>query len=103
VIEFVEQPEFARDRPAILDESELLELQLWLAEHPDAGDLIQDSGGCRKIRWAASGRGKRGGARVVHFHRATESLIILMRIYPKNAKTDLSRAEIAALKRIVKS
>ncbi|MGH8021588.1 MAG: type II toxin-antitoxin system RelE/ParE family toxin [Opitutaceae bacterium] len=103
MIAFVEQPEFTKARPDILDETELLELQLWLAEHPESGDIIRNSGGCRKARWSASGRGKRGGARVIHFYHATESLIVLLRIYAKNAKSDLTPKEIQALKQAVKS
>jgi len=103
MITFIEQDEFSKARPAILDESELLELQLWLGEHPESGDVIRRSGGCRKLRWAASGRGKRGGARVIHFFRASESTILLLRIYPKKAKKDLTPKEIQILKQIVKS
>ncbi len=64
---FVELESFARAREALLDDTEFTRLQFHLMAEPGAGDVIPGSGGCRKLRWAASGRGKRGGARVFFF------------------------------------
>ena len=43
--------------------------------HPEAGDVIPASGGCRKVRWTRSGKGKRGGVRVIYFNRISEGTI----------------------------
>ena len=52
--------------------------------HPDAGDVIKHSGGCRKIRWWRPGMGKRGGVRVIHYNRLADGVIYLLLIYGKN-------------------
>lgn len=58
---FVETPVFAKRIQQCMDDDEYVELQKHLAERPDAGNIIKGSGGIRKLRWAGSGRGKRGG------------------------------------------
>ena len=60
---FTESPIFSRELPGILSEEEYFGLQELLMEQPDKGDLIPESKGLRKIRVAAGGKGKRGGAR----------------------------------------
>ncbi len=65
-MEFIETPLFEKSKEGIFDEDELQIFQLERLEHHDAGDLIQKGKGLRKIRWSASGRGKRGGARVIY-------------------------------------
>lgn len=95
---FIEHPEFIKEAAALFTEDDLLALQLWLAQHPDDGDMIPQSGGCRKIRWAAKNKGKRGGARVIYFHRISASQIELLNVYPKNEKANLTAAETKALK-----
>jgi hypothetical protein len=66
--------------------AELDEFRVWIAHNPQAGDVVQASGGLRKVRWAASGRGKRGGARVIYFNVRHEQIWLLM-VYTK-AKFD---------------
>jgi hypothetical protein len=57
---------------------------------PEAGDVIPGSGGCRKLRWAASGRGKRGGARVIYFLRLRSGEIVLVTMCAKNAQDNIN-------------
>ena len=64
-------------------------LQLYLMAGPQGGDVIPGSGGCRKLRWAASGRGKRGGARVIYFLRLSEDEIVLVTMYAKNVRDNV--------------
>ena len=66
---------------------------VYLIDHPNAGKVIPDSGGARKLRWAAKGKGKRGGARVVYLYVVIASRIYLLRCYAKNDKTDLTADE----------
>jgi hypothetical protein len=76
-------------------------LQLELVRNPEAGRLIPRTGGLRKLRWAASGRGKRGGARVIYFwHQKSQHLLMLF-VYPKNERSDLTAAQRRALRKIV--
>lgn len=64
---------------------------------PDAGKLIRSSRGLRKLRWAAKGRGKRGGARVIYFWRTAAGQIVLARLYTKNEREDITAAEIKTI------
>lgn len=62
----VETPAFMRDAAATLTERERNDLISYLAASPEAGDIIAGTGGARKLRWRAEGRGKRGGTRVIY-------------------------------------
>ena len=55
----------------------------FIAENPDAGDVIPGADGARKVRWARHGMGKRGGARVIYFHRVADELVLLVMVYTK--------------------
>ena len=65
----------------------------YLIDHPDAGDVIPGAGGARKLRWAAKGKGKRGGARIIYLYMMVASRIYLLRCYAKNVKADLTADE----------
>lgn len=98
---FIETAAFTKRLPAILNDAEYSEFQEHLAKHPKDGDVIPGTGGLRKIRWSASGRGKRGGARVIYYYVDDQSQIWLLLIYAKNEKQDLSNAEMKVLKHLV--
>jgi hypothetical protein len=98
---FIEDHAFARHRDGIIDDDELMELFAWLAVHPESGKIIPGSGGLRKLRWAASGRGKRGGARVIYFWWLSDEKILLLDIYAKKEKENLSTGEIKILRKKV--
>lgn len=85
-----------------LPDDEYAKLQWFLLEHPEIGDVIIGGGGIRKLRWAATGRGKRGGLRVIYYWADSRGQILMLEIYAKNEKTDLSAEEVAELKRFVK-
>ncbi|WP_391488925.1 type II toxin-antitoxin system RelE/ParE family toxin [Leclercia tamurae] len=98
---FIETDIFTEDVKELLDDDEYHKLQVFLATQPDYGDLIQHTGGLRKIRWLAGGKGKRGGVRVIYFHRSRENEIRLLLTYRKGIKDDLSANEKAVLKMII--
>jgi len=75
VFEFVELAPFAEVRDRLFSEDEFRELQIYLCEQPDAGDTVPGTSGCRKLRWGAGGKGKRGGARVIYFLEAYDNEI----------------------------
>jgi hypothetical protein len=78
-------------------------LQLSLVRDPEAGRVIPGTGGLRKLRWGASGRGKRGGARVIYFwHRKSQHLLMLF-VYPKNERSDLTPVQKRVLRKIVET
>ena len=95
---FIEDDGFQRRCKGLLDDEELCALMDSLAARPDAGKVIPGSGGLRKLRVAAKGHGKRGGARVIYFWWLADDKILLLDIYAKGKQEDLSAAEIARLK-----
>ena len=99
---FIETPVFTRDVVALLSDDEYRSLQLGLAFRPEAGALIRGSGGLRKIRWAVSGRGKRGGVRVIYYWATAEDQIFMLLIYRKNQQEDLTPQQLKILRKIVR-
>ena len=97
----VETPGFLRDVVGRLSEDDRDELVAFLAANPEAGDLIQDTGGARKLRWGAQGRGKRGGVRVVYYYHNEGIPLFLLSVFAKNEKASLSRAERNEMKKLL--
>ena len=62
----------------------------FIARNPEAGDIIRDGGGVRKVRWGRGGTGKRGGARVIYFFYDLDTPLYLLLVYAKAARTDIS-------------
>lgn len=81
---FVETRLFTRLVREYLSDDEYAELQQELIRNPEAGAVVRGSGGVRKLRWSASGRGKRGGYRVIYFVRRPKGVIWMLTLYPKN-------------------
>jgi mRNA-degrading endonuclease RelE of RelBE toxin-antitoxin system len=100
-MEIRESSLFTRQADAALDPEELRALQLHLVGRPEAGAVIPGSGGLRKLRWAAAGRGKRGGVRVIYYWYVEASRIYLLLLYVKNERDDLSPEQKRILKRLV--
>ena len=88
-----ETPTFTRQAEKLFSEDEKQELITYLAKNPRDGDVIPDTGGVRKVRFAASGRGKRGGARVIYYFLDETVPLYALLAYPKNAKSDLTADE----------
>ena len=84
VFSFIETRLFTRLVQEYLSDEEYGRLQLELENNPETGSVIRGSGGVRKLRWAAAGRGKRGGYRVIYFVRRPEGVIWMLTIYPKS-------------------
>lgn len=98
-IEFIETSLFTRQIREIATDDELKTLQCELIGTPEKGDLIQGTGGLRKVRMATGNQGKSGSARVIYF-LATAEVIYLVMAYPKSTKDSLSASEKAALKKL---
>ena len=67
-----------------MSDEEYREVQVALMENPEVGAVIRGSGGVRKLRWAAPGRGKRGGYRIIYYIRHARGIIWMLTMYPKN-------------------
>ena len=89
----IETPTFTRQADKIFSEDERRELIDLLAENPLAGDEIPGTGGVRKLRFAASGRGKRGGARVIYYYLDRAMPIYALLAYAKAVKIDMTPEE----------
>lgn len=89
----VETPEFVGGAKRVLTAAERTALIDFLAENPMSGDLMQGTGGARKLRWAARGKGKSGGARAITFYAGPNMPVFLMAIFGKGERANLSRAE----------
>ena len=96
---FEEDPEFTEKAIRLIGDEGIFAIQVYLLEQPDAGDIIPGSGGCRKLRWAAKGHGKRGGARVIYYWITENHRILLLDFYAKNQSENLSQAKLKELKR----
>jgi len=82
----IETPTFTSDADKILTCDERGELATFIASNPDTGDVIPGSGGCRKIRFARKGMGKRGGTRIIYYNKLDNNQIWLLVIYAKNVR-----------------
>jgi hypothetical protein len=99
----VETPFFLRKAAGLLAEHERLQLIAFVGASPEAGDVVPEAGGVRKVRWGAKGRGKRGGIRVVYYFHNEAFPIFLLTVYSKNQKANLTKAERNELKTLVPS
>ena len=86
---------------SIFEEAERAALVDFVAANPESGRVIPETGGLRKLRWAAKGKGKRGGARIIYYFHNESMPIFLLSAYTKGEKADLSMAERNALKKLV--
>jgi hypothetical protein len=100
---FIETSVFTRKITELVDDESYAKLQMELASHPEAGRVVQGTGGIRKIRMAASGHGKRGGARVIYYYFAADSQIAMLLVYPKNVKDTLEDDEKKMLKNAIEN
>jgi mRNA-degrading endonuclease RelE of RelBE toxin-antitoxin system len=97
----IETPIFTKQLLSTLSDDEYRLFQNMLMERPDAGKVIPGSAGLRKLRWAAEGRGKRGGLRVIYYWFTARGSILLLFIYPKNVQDNLTPDQLKQLKKIV--
>jgi hypothetical protein len=98
VYTFVETKLFTRLIDEYLSDDEFAALQLYMIVNPEAGDMIKGSGGVRKLRWSGSGRGKRGGIRVIYYLRSQQGQIWLLTAYAKNVRDTISGAMLRKIK-----
>ena len=90
----VETPTFRKQSGDIWSEDERYAFIDWIAEHPDAGDVIPGADGARKVRWSRPGMGKRGGARVIYFHLVDDEIVLLALVYAKAERTNVKAKDI---------
>jgi hypothetical protein len=86
-----------------LSDDEYRALQLALAQRPNLGNLIKGSGGLRKVRWNAQSQGNRGGVRVIYFWAVNQEQLLLLLVYSKNERDDLSPEQLQRLRSMIES
>lgn len=101
-MEIKETSIFTRRIQQILNDESYRLLQLHLVHQPEAGNVIRGSGGIRKIRWAPTGSGKRGGARIMYYWAVDANTILMLFAFAKNEQSDLSPDQLRQLASIVK-
>ena len=85
-----------------LDDETYRALQLALILRPTQGAIIQGGAGLRKLRWAAPGRGKRGGVRLIYYWEPESQTFYLLNLYAKNEQGDLTAAQLKILAKLVR-
>ena len=99
MITFIETKLFSRLVEEYLSDDSYRQLQAALASDPEAGPLIPGSGGLRKLRWGISGRGKRGGLRVIYYARIEQDEIWLLTLYAKNVAENIPSHVLRQIKK----
>ena len=89
----VELPEFLRKSRKLLRDSERQDIINYLALHPESGDILQGTGGIRKFRWSAQGKGKSGGVRVIYYRHNETMPLFLLTVFGKGEKANISKRE----------
>jgi hypothetical protein len=88
---------FSRRADALLSADERDALITFLAENPLAGDVIKGTGGVRKVRFAAKGKGKSGGVRVIHYFVDLDTPLTAIFVYGKGEQVDLTAGQKRAV------
>lgn len=102
-ITVVETSIFTRRVEKLLSAEEREALVDYLAANPEAGDVMEELGGIRKVRFAAKGRGKSGGVRVIYFFHTENTPLYALTVYAKNEKADLSGEDRKAMRAFVEA
>ncbi len=97
----VELSDFVTFAERHLRETELEELLFFLANNPEAGDVVAGTGGVRKLRWAAKGKGKSGGVRVIYYHHNVAMPLFMITGYAKGDKANISSMEKHTIRKLI--
>jgi RelE toxin of RelE / RelB toxin-antitoxin system len=93
-------PRFKAEATDLIGSDGIEAVALYLSDYPNAGHVIPGASGVRKLRWAAKGKGKRGGARIIYLYVVLAARIYLLRCYAKSVRTDLLADEKKELRQI---
>ena len=101
MFEFIETPIFSKIADRYLSDDDYAELQDYLNDNPDAGDVIRASGGVRKLRWASKGQGKRAGVRIIYYLKLANEQVWMLTLYAKNVKTTIPAHILKQIKEMI--
>lgn len=94
---------FQRQWPMYWTEKERDAFATYVAEYPDTGDVVPESGGIRKVRWGRAGAGKSGGVRVIYFVRTMAQEVVLLTLYAKSKTDNITGAKLKEIRRALES
>ena len=97
----VETSLFQKLWPVYWSEEERGEFAAFLSSNPEAGDVVPESGGIRKVRWKRQGVGKSGGVRVIYFTRNEAEELVLLTLYSKSKTDNLTGAVLKEIRRAI--
>ena len=103
VFTVVETLVFQKQWPLFWSEEERGEFAAYIAEFPNSGDVVPQSGGIRKVRWWRAGTGKSGGVRVIYFTRTAEEEVVLLLIYAKSKTDNITGTKLKEIRRVIES
>lgn len=91
----IETPTFQKHASTLWTDEERTVFIDWIAANPLAGDVIPGADGARKVRWSRARSGKSGGARVIYFKLTEDEIVLLVTIYARADRSNISPAEIS--------
>ena len=94
---------FSKQWPAYWNEEERGEFVSFLSANPEAGDVVPESGGIRKVRWKRKGTGKSGGVRVIYFTRNKAEELVLLTLYAKSKTDNLTGDVLKEIRRALEN
>jgi len=94
---------FQKQWPLYWSEEERGEFAAHIAEFPNSGDVVPQSGGIRKVRWRRAGSGKSGGVRVIYFTRTAEEEVVLLLIYAKSKTESITGTKLKEIRRVIEN
>jgi len=97
----IETAMFQRYAVRVWDDVERMDFIDWIADNPQAGDVIPGFAPLRKVRWSRAGRGKRGGVRVIYYAALAHGTVSLLMVYPKSTTDNLSPAFLRELRKLL--
>jgi mRNA-degrading endonuclease RelE of RelBE toxin-antitoxin system len=101
-VRFIETPIFTQELKGLLSDEQYRSIQLALLFRPKQGPVIPRSGGLRKMRCRSSGKGKRGGVRLIYYWDKPAETIYMLFIYPKSEREDLTASQLRILSKLVR-
>lgn len=103
LLHFIETSIFTKQITDLLSDDSYAGLQTYLSQHPEAGDLIQGTGGVRKVRWALSSTGKSSGLRVIYYFLNEHGVIYMLSVYAKSEQVNISDKDKQRLKQVIQA
>jgi hypothetical protein len=101
MLTIAELPEYVRRVEKLLSATERIDIVNYLAAHPKVGDLVEGTGGIRKLRWGRGSQGKSGGVRVIYYFHSESMPLYLLTLFAKNERANISKAERNELAELV--